>query len=115
MYQLAEARLEVGERARRCAIEDFQLFVDRVPPRVRLVGALDRARAPEVAEEIVASGRCVIDCRDLTFLDSGGLKAFQAVHRHAEHAGRHVVYLGLCGLPLRVVIVSGLDAELHLA
>jgi anti-anti-sigma regulatory factor len=116
----ASTRLRVGtlldarERVRRCAVEDFELYVDRVPPRVRLVGALYRAFAAEAAERIIASRCCVVDCRELTFLDSSGLSALQAVHRYAEFAGTHVVYLGLCGLPLRAVMVSGLDRELHI-
>jgi anti-sigma B factor antagonist len=61
---------------------------DRDRVIVRLVGELDLAEAPAVArtlEEILGAGfeRLVIDLRDLSFLDSSGLRTLLSAHHAA--------------------------------
>jgi anti-anti-sigma factor len=82
---------------------------------VRLVGSLDIADAAQVAEAIAASGCTVVDCRELRFLDAAGANAFVTAHRSAERQGIRVTFSGIQGEPLRVLEITGLNAELNLA
>jgi anti-anti-sigma factor len=99
----------------RRGLETFSLAVEPDVPRVRLVGSLDLADAARVAEAIAASGCTIVDCRELSFLDTAGANALVTAHRSAEQQGIRVIFSGIHGEPLRVLEITGLNAELNLA
>jgi anti-anti-sigma factor len=63
--------------------------------RITLEGELDLATAPEVeaalreaADDYAAPERCVLDLRELTFMDSSGLRAILSANAVARRDGR---------------------------
>ena len=93
----------------------FRTEVSESPTRVRLIGELDLACALQATEEILASGCHVVDCADLTFIDSSGLVALTNAHLKVQANGQHLVFTGFAGAPLHVLKVTGLNEVLHLA
>ena len=93
----------------------FNTEVSESPPRIRLIGELDLAYAQDVTAKILASGCHVVDCSDLTFLDSSGVSALLKAHEHAEENGEQITFTGFAGAPLHVLEITGLNKVLRLA
>lgn len=89
--------------------------------RVALRGELDLAAAP-VAEAALAkaeatadgAGEIVIDLRELTFMDSTGLRLLVTADRRASAGGRALVVVRGPAEVQRVIEVTGLDGRLRL-
>ena len=87
---------------------------------IALIGELDLATAPSVATEVLAyvhgePDDLVLDCSELTFIDSSGIKALLSLHHALTPQGRSIVLRNVsdvCRLPLEVSGLSelfGLD------
>lgn len=83
--------------------------------RVRLVGALDAASLPtfqEVVDPLVVDATTVtLDCHDLAFCDSSGLRGFMGVRNALDRPDG----LRLCGASQglrRILAITGLEALL---
>ena len=104
-------------------VPSFELAVETGEDRVTFIprGELDLATAPEVEEKVLSALRdgqaeVVLDLRELTFMDSTGVRTIVAAHQVSEEAGR-----GLrVGRPpresavSRVIEISGIDDALGL-
>jgi anti-sigma B factor antagonist len=101
---------------------DFDLRVVRSDSRVHIapVGELDIATAPRLEEAIAEAtgqpiGELVLDLRELTFLDSTGLRALAQANIKAEQAGTALsIWRGPRQIE-RVLEISGLGPLLPLA
>ena len=85
---------------------------------VALIGELDFSGLPIVDEklqEVEASGASllVLDLRELTFLDSGGLKAIVAASNRASEAGRRLVVVKGPKTVHRILEWTGVDRSLE--
>jgi anti-sigma B factor antagonist len=89
---------------------DEQLRVTVEPGNVvRVAGELDMATADEVAAALDGLASVTVECSELTFLDSSGLKVFVVAHKRALQSGSVFALVGLSGVPLRVVQMAGLE------
>ena len=84
-------------------------------------GELDLATAPELEEKVLAAVRegdrsVVLDLRELTFMDSTGVRTIVAAHKAAEESGADLrVVRPESGNPVaRVIEISGIDSALGL-
>ncbi len=84
-------------------------------------GELDLATAPELEDRIVAAVRdvsrgVVLDLRELTFMDSTGVRTVVSAHHAAQETGADLrVIRPRDGGPVaRVIEVSGIDQALGL-
>jgi anti-sigma B factor antagonist len=84
-------------------------------------GELDLATAPEMEEQVLAAVReggrkVVVDLRELTFMDSTGVRAIVAAHQVAEESGSdlRVVRPARESAVSRVIEISGIDEALGL-
>jgi anti-anti-sigma factor len=93
----------------------FEITVQAEPRRVCLIGELDFSYARMVTAAIVESEACIIDCQELTYLDSAGFRALLDAHRQVEQYGRHVIFIRLTGVPLNVMTHRDTGMELHIA
>ncbi|HEY8467515.1 MAG TPA: STAS domain-containing protein [Solirubrobacterales bacterium] len=85
---------------------------------VRLAGELDFAASPRVeaiVRECEESGgsRLVIDLRELTFIDSAGLRLLLMANWRASAAGRKLSITQSHVSVKRMLALTGLDVELH--
>ncbi|WP_051222379.1 STAS domain-containing protein [Conexibacter woesei] len=77
----------------------FEITVEREDDvaRLRLTGELDLARVAQLREAVqeawAGGGRLEIDLRDLSFIDSSGLRALIDVHNNAESSGSSYVLI----------------------
>ncbi|HUI49232.1 MAG TPA: STAS domain-containing protein [Acidimicrobiia bacterium] len=83
-----------------------------------LRGEFDLANYEELErrlDEAIAAtdGEFVIDCRDLTFIDSSGVEALAHARVALEAVGRDIRIVHATGAPLRVLELLGLTALLH--
>lgn len=67
--------------------------------RLALRGELDLATAPKLEEHLLrverdGMGAVLLDLRDLTFVDSAGLRTFLSAHRRAEDNGHRMAMIG---------------------
>lgn len=101
----------------------FDLGVDTAAERVTFVprGELDLATAPEVEEQVLDALRegtraVVLDLRELTFMDSTGVRTIVAAHQVAEQTGSdlRVVRPPRESAVSRVIEISGIDEALGL-
>jgi len=83
---------------------------------VTVTGAVDIATAPQLAEYLVQfnDGPVAVDLSEVSFLDSSGMNALLAVHRHLERRDSHLTIRGATPIVLRVLEISGLDHLLDL-
>ncbi len=104
-------------------VPSFELGVESSDGQVSFIprGELDLATAPELEDKILAAvregGRSVIlDLRELTFMDSTGVRTIVAAHKAAEEAGTELrVVRPDAGNPVsRVIEISGIDDALGL-
>ncbi len=86
---------------------------------VALEGEIDLALAPE-AERLIAEaearepGKLVIDLREVTFMDSSGLRILLTALRRAEEAGRGFALVKGGDTVNRLLEVTGLTDRLEL-
>ena len=78
----------------------------------RLVGRLDTPAAVEVTHEIQplldhAGETIVIDCSDMTYISSSGLRIFLTLRKAAAAAGGHIVIEGLSNEIRQVFMMTG--------
>jgi anti-sigma B factor antagonist len=86
---------------------------------VALEGEIDLSTAPEAEQRIQAAeetspSRLVIDLREVTFMDSSGLRVLLTAHRRAEEAGRGFALVKGGGTVNRLLDVTGLTDRLEL-
>ena len=78
----------------------------------RLVGRLDTPAAAEVSREIQplldhASGTIILDCSELTYISSSGLRIFLTIRKAAAAKGGNVVIEGLSNEIRNVFMMTG--------
>jgi anti-anti-sigma factor len=104
-------------------VPSFELGVDTAAGRVTFIprGELDLATAPELEEKVLAAlndgGQAVVlDLRELTFMDSTGVRTIVAAHQTAEETGAalRVVRPARESPVSRVIEISGIDEALGL-
>ena len=103
-------------------VPDFDLRVVRGDSRMRIapVGELDIATSPQLEEAIARAtsepvSELVLDLRELTFMDSTGLRALAQANLKAEQAGTALsIWRGSRQIE-RVLEISGLGSLLPLA
>ena len=103
-------------------VPDFDLRVARKDSRMHIAprGELDIATAPRLEEAISAAtsepvAELVLDLRELTFMDSTGLRALAQANLKAEQAGTALsIWRGSRQID-RVLEISGLGPLLPLA
>src|SRR6476619_7442202 len=104
-------------------VPSFELGVETDNGAVSFIprGELDLATAPEVEEKVLAAVRAgdkpvVLDLRELTFMDSTGVRTIVAAHRAAEENGTELrVIRPSADNPVsRVIEISGIDDALGL-
>ena len=83
---------------------------------VTVAGDVDIATAPQLAEYLVAftDGPVTVDLSQVAFLDSSGMQALLAAHRHLERRDSRLAIRGATPIVRRVLQISGLDQLLHL-
>jgi anti-sigma B factor antagonist len=104
-------------------VPSFELAVDTADGRVTFTprGELDLASAPELEEKVLEAVRTgersvVLDLRELTFMDSTGVRTIVAAHQVAEQTGHElrVVRPARESAVARVIEISGIDDALGL-
>jgi anti-anti-sigma factor len=104
-------------------VPSFELDVEDDNGRVAFIprGELDLATAPEVEERVLAAVRSgdrqvVLDLRQLTFMDSTGVRTIVAAHKAAEETGTdlRVIRPSPDNPVSRVIEISGIDEALGL-
>lgn len=86
--------------------------------RIRVRGELDIATAPRLEQELRAHGGAatvVLDLREVTFLDSSGLRAVIVGSQEAVAAGRRLVVVPGEGQAARVIEMAQVGGHLELA
>ena len=78
----------------------------------RLVGRLDTPAAAEVTREIQplldhAGDTLILECSELTYISSSGLRIFLTLRKAASAAGGHVVIEGLTSEIRQVFMMTG--------
>jgi len=76
---------------------------------VRVAGEVDVATADDLAAALNGLVSVTVECSELTFLDSSGIRVFVLARQRALRNGGTFSMVGLCGAPLRVVQLSGLE------
>src|SRR4051794_41670550 len=104
-------------------VPSFELVVDSSDGRVTFTprGELDLATAPELEDKVLAavgdgSQPVVIDLRELTFMDSTGVRTIVSAHQTAEASGcdLRVVRPPRESPVSRAIEISGIDEVLGL-
>jgi anti-anti-sigma factor len=104
-------------------LPSFELGIETDDDRVVFTprGELDLATAPELEEKVLPAlrdgGRAVVlDLRELTFMDSTGVRTIVAAHQIAESSGSdlRVVRPPRESAVSRVIEISGIDDALGL-
>lgn len=104
-------------------VPSFELGVDAGDQRVTFIprGELDLATAPELEDKVLTAVRdggrsVVLDLRELTFMDSTGVRTIVAAHQVAEQTGHdlRVVRPARDSAVSRVIEISGIDDALGL-
>jgi anti-sigma B factor antagonist len=85
---------------------------------VALEGEIDLAAAPAAERRIADAeergpGRLVIDLREVTFMDSSGLRVLLTAHRRAEEAGRAFALVKGGEAVERLLDVTGISGRLE--
>ena len=95
------------------------MSAERETAIVALEGEIDLSTASEAEQRIQAAeanspGRLVIDLREVTFMDSSGLRVLLTAHRRAEELGRDFALVKGGGTVNRLLDVTGLSDRLEL-
>ena len=80
--------------------------------RISLAGELDMSTAPVVTEELARLDQdgvvgIILDLRDLTFIDSGGLNAFLQAWDRAKTNGHRLILVGASESARRLFELTG--------
>ena len=86
---------------------------------VALEGEIDLSAAPDAERRIAQAearepGRLVIDLREVTFMDSSGLRVLLTAHRRADQAGRGFALVKGGEAVERLLDVTGLTGRLEI-
>ncbi len=86
---------------------------------IRASGELDvsnSASLTQAGEDAMADGyqTLLVDFSGITFMDSSGLSALVALHRHAAARGSYVAVVALGASTRRIIDLMGLDETLNL-
>jgi anti-sigma B factor antagonist len=101
----------------------FELDVRTEADRTHFVprGELDLATSPELEDRVLAAlragaGPVVLDLRELTFMDSTGVRTIISAHQVAQETGAELrtVRPALDSVVWRVIEISGVDGALGL-
>jgi anti-anti-sigma factor len=104
-------------------VPSFELVVDSGEDHVTFTprGELDLATAPELEDKVLGAVRdgdkaVVLDLRELTFMDSTGVRTIVSAHQVAEQTGHElrVVRPPRDSAVSRVIEISGIDDALGL-
>lgn len=104
-------------------LPSFELGVEAGDDRVTFIprGELDLATAPALEEQVLSAVReggraIVLDLRELTFMDSTGVRTIVAAHQVSEETGHAltVVRPPRESAVSRVIEISGIDEALGL-
>ncbi len=104
-------------------VPSFELDVRDEGGRTHFVprGELDLATAPQLEGQVLpacreAAGEVVLDLRELTFMDSTGVRTIVAAHQAAKESGAdlRVVRPAPESAVSRVIEISGIDEALGL-
>ncbi|HVW18515.1 MAG TPA: STAS domain-containing protein [Solirubrobacteraceae bacterium] len=103
-------------------VPSFELDVRTENGRTHLVprGELDLATAPQLEDRVMSAvrepGGVVLDLRELTFMDSTGIRTIVAAHQAAKQSGTElrVVRPAPDTAVARVIEISGIDEALGL-
>lgn len=104
-------------------VPSFELDVESGDAQVTFIprGELDLATAPELEERVLGAVReaertVVLDLRELTFMDSTGVRTIISAHHTAEETGAdlRVVRPPRGSSVARVIEISGIDEALGL-
>jgi anti-anti-sigma factor len=104
-------------------LPSFDLGVERGDGRVTFTprGELDLATAPDMEQQVLDAvrdghGVVVVDLRELTFMDSTGVRTIVAAHQIAQETGTdlRVVRPSRGSAVARVIEISGIDDALGL-
>ncbi len=77
-----------------------------------LVGSLDTAAAPEAEKAMsplydVEGKNIILDCTDLTYISSSGLRIFLGILRNAQEKGGHVFIKGINDKVRSIFTITG--------
>jgi anti-sigma B factor antagonist len=104
-------------------VNDEPLEIERIEDtrcaRLVLRGDLDLYSAPMLDDRLVeVEGEkwpvLFLDCRELDFVDSAGLRLFLRTHARAKQDGRRLVVIKGSETVDRVLTLTGLDDELEI-
>ena len=78
----------------------------------QLKGRLDTPAAQEVASRMnalaeEASGTVILDCKELTYISSSGLRLFLTLRKAAAEKGGHIIVRNLCDDIRGVFMMTG--------
>jgi anti-sigma B factor antagonist len=102
------ARGGFGRRRRR-AIVTTGSTVYRLHGEIDMANAADVARALDDVARVSSTPVVLVDCADLTFIDSSGLLVLMRIARRLEGEGRRLRIVNLLDAQRRVFEVAGLD------
>ena len=74
---------------------------------VKVAGELDLATVDQFAAALDRPGWVTVDCTDLTFMDSSGIRALVVARQEAEERGAGLSIVGLNGAALKVMEMAG--------
>lgn len=79
---------------------------------VRLIGRLDTPAAQEVGAQLAplekeAAGTIILDCKELTYISSSGLRIFLALRKAAAAQGGRVIVRGMDSNIRSVFMMTG--------
>lgn len=104
-------------------VPSFELTVETGDDRVTFIprGELDLATAPELEQQVLGAVRdgrqtVVLDLRELTFMDSTGVRTVVAAHQVAEGSDNALIVVRPAreSAVSRVIEISGIDEALGL-
>jgi anti-sigma B factor antagonist len=104
-------------------VPSYELTVETGDDRVTFIprGELDLATAPELEQQVLAAVRdgsqtVVLDLRELTFMDSTGVRTIVAAHQVAEESDNSLIVVRPAreSAVSRVIEISGIDEALGL-
>ena len=99
------------------AVGDGSLTRQKPQAVLALAGELDAARATDFQKrmlrlELRRGGQLVLDLRELTFMDSTGIRLILQASQHAQRHGAELVVVRPPDNVMRVLELVGLDEQL---
>ncbi|HSO96141.1 MAG TPA: STAS domain-containing protein [Acidimicrobiia bacterium] len=97
-------------------LEEASFSIERTGQHVVVCGELDLATASQLERALAElTGDVIVDCQDVSFLDSTALSVLVRAHNRLEAEQGHLTIKGLSERCRRVFEVSGVDQALHLS